>query len=50
LLGAGGGGYLLLYVSPQKKIHLIQQLRKIGLEIVDFHFESEGVSGWRSPE
>jgi D-glycero-alpha-D-manno-heptose-7-phosphate kinase len=50
LLGAGGGGYLLLYVSPKNKINLIQKLRNIGIELVDFHFEANGVRGWKSPE
>lgn len=50
LLGAGGGGYLLLYVPPKNRMNLIQKLRKIGLELVDFHFETDGVKAWSSPE
>ena len=40
LLGAGGGGFILFYVSPSKKNLLINQLSD--LLHVPFHFESMG--------
>jgi D-glycero-alpha-D-manno-heptose-7-phosphate kinase len=40
LLGAGGGGFILFYVSPSKKNRLIDQLSD--LLHVPFHFESMG--------
>ena len=47
LLGAGGGGFLLLFVEPLKRMELILKLQKIGGEIVDFRFENTGVISWR---
>ena len=40
LLGAGGGGFILFYVSPSQKNRLINQLSD--LLHVPFHFESMG--------
>lgn len=40
LLGAGGGGFLLFYVEPDKKKHVISRLSR--LLNVPFEFENEG--------
>ena len=40
LLGAGGGGFLLFYVSPDKKDEVIKELKD--LLYIPFDFESEG--------
>lgn len=42
LLGAGGGGFLLFYVEPDKKQAVIDALDE--LMHVPFHFENEGTS------
>lgn len=42
LLGAGGGGFLLFYVEPDKKQAVINALDE--LMHVPFHFENEGTS------
>lgn len=40
LLGAGGGGFLLLYVQPERQDRVRKALRK--LKEIPFHFESGG--------
>jgi len=46
LLGAGGGGYLLIYAPFEKKRGVIQALERLGGQMVDFDFELEGVRSW----
>ena len=47
LLGAGGGGHLLLFSQPSKKFQIIQELEKIGGKIVNFHFNPNGLEVWK---
>ncbi|MBU4256044.1 MAG: kinase [Thermoplasmatales archaeon] len=46
LLGAGGGGYLLLYCDFEKKHVVAEKLEKNGGKIVDFAFENRGLQTW----
>jgi D-glycero-alpha-D-manno-heptose-7-phosphate kinase len=46
LLGAGGGGYLLIFHSPKKRNHLVNALIKEGAEIMNFNFEFNGTRVW----
>jgi len=46
LLGAGGGGHLLLFSDPDKKYEVIRELQKIGGIIVNFHFNPKGLETW----
>lgn len=46
LLGAGGGGHLLLFSEPNQKFKVIQELEKIGGIIVNFHFNPKGLEVW----
>ena len=46
LLGAGGGGFFLFYVSPFRKYELISYLESQGLAIRPFRFELEGLCTW----
>ena len=48
LLGAGGGGHLLLFSDPNKKYDIIHQLEKIGGKVIKFHFNPKGLEVWRS--
>jgi D-glycero-alpha-D-manno-heptose-7-phosphate kinase len=49
LLGAGGGGFLLL-LAPFERRHLIAEaLRRIGGEVVPFAFEERGLQTWTVP-
>jgi D-glycero-alpha-D-manno-heptose-7-phosphate kinase len=50
LLGAGGGGYFLFYVPTFKKLDLIQALKKRGLMIDTFTFDSQGLRSWITKE
>lgn len=50
LLGAGGGGYLLLYCDFKRTHEVAEHLTRAGGRIVDFAFEHQGARSWRSPE
>ncbi|MDD5191315.1 MAG: hypothetical protein PHE50_09790 [Dehalococcoidales bacterium] len=42
LIGAGGGGFLLLYCRNGNKSKLIQTMQKAGLRWEQFHFDHDG--------
>jgi D-glycero-alpha-D-manno-heptose-7-phosphate kinase len=46
LLGAGGGGFFLFYVSPFRRHELITHLEASALKVRPFRFESKGVQSW----
>lgn len=46
LLGAGGGGFFLFYVTPFRKHELIANLEAAGLKARPFRFEQEGLRTW----
>ena len=48
LLGAGGGGYLLIYCETGRQHDVRQALRAMGGTIVDFTFDDRGLQYWRS--
>jgi D-glycero-alpha-D-manno-heptose-7-phosphate kinase len=48
ILGAGGGGYLLLLCQFDKKHIIAEQLEKLGGQIVEFVFESQGLQTWEA--
>ena len=48
LLGAGGGGFFIFYVSPFKKQKLISYLRSMKLTCKMFRFEPDGLKVWVS--
>lgn len=50
ILGAGGGGFFLLYVQPFRKHELMTSLEQAGLKIRPFRFEQEGLSAWTARE
>src|SRR5208337_2444269 len=50
LLGAGGGGYLLLYCETGRHQELRQVLQRLGGTVEDFAFETRGLQVWRSHE
>ncbi len=50
LLGAGGGGFFLFYVSPFSKYELVDNLEAAGLKIQPFRFEHEGLLTWSTRE
>ena len=50
LVGAGGGGYMLLYCEFEKKHDVAAALKKMGAIPTDFAFEAHGVQNWRVNE
>lgn len=50
LLGAGGGGHLLLMCDPDRKDAIVNKIRKKGCQVVNFNFDTEGLQTWRLHE
>jgi D-glycero-alpha-D-manno-heptose-7-phosphate kinase len=48
LLGAGGGGYLLLYCETDRQHELRLALEAMGGQFTDFAFDDFGLQSWRS--
>ena len=48
LLGAGGGGYLLLYCETSRQQEVRQELERLGGRFTDFAFDGWGLQAWRS--
>jgi D-glycero-alpha-D-manno-heptose-7-phosphate kinase len=48
ILGAGGGGYLLLFCDFRKKHICAQKLEEIGGQVVQFGFDNNGLQNWSS--
>lgn len=47
LLGAGGGGHLILFFDPDKKDQIIDEMERIGGKFVNFHYNPNGLETWR---
>ncbi len=47
ILGAGGGGYLLLYCPYNRKHSIATELEKLGGQVTPFSFETQGLTTWR---
>jgi D-glycero-alpha-D-manno-heptose-7-phosphate kinase len=48
LLGAGGGGYLLLFCDFDKKHIIAEKLENLGGQIVNFGFDYQGLQSWNA--
>ncbi len=46
LSGAGGGGFMTLFVDPIQKQPLVKKLKEFGGEVHDFQFTTSGVQAW----
>jgi len=46
--GAGGGGFMMLFVDPLKKLNVINALNKFNGHFVNFHFVSCGATSWKA--
>jgi D-glycero-alpha-D-manno-heptose-7-phosphate kinase len=46
ILGAGGGGYLLLYCEFDKKHVVAEELERLGGQVVEFTFDHHGLQTW----
>jgi D-glycero-alpha-D-manno-heptose-7-phosphate kinase len=50
ILGAGGGGYLLVYAPFTVKHRVAERLETSGGQVVDFNFDFQGAVTWRIPD
>ena len=50
ILGAGGGGHLLLFVPFTKRGRVRQAVEAAGARVVDFQFEEHGATSWLTTE
>lgn len=50
LIGAGGGGYMLLYCEFERRHEVAAALKKLGTTVKEFAFETQGVQNWRVNE
>jgi D-glycero-alpha-D-manno-heptose-7-phosphate kinase len=48
LLGAGGGGYLLLFCEVGRRRDVREKLERMGGQFTDFAFREDGLQVWRS--
>lgn len=46
IVGAGGGGYLLLYCRFDKKHIVASEIERLGAKVVDFNFDFDGSKTW----
>ena len=44
--GAGGGGFMYFYCSFDKKHNVANALKNIGIKLVEFKFELNGLQTW----
>ncbi len=49
VLGAGGGGYMLVQVDPTRRHEVQKALTAAGGQVVPFSFEKEGLHTWTVP-
>ena len=50
LLGAGGGGYLLMYCPYNVKHKVAARMEKVGGQLTDWNFELRGAQAWVADE
>ena len=46
LTGAGGGGFMMLFVEPSRKLSVIRQLDNFAGRVYNFHFTQQGTTSW----
>jgi D-glycero-alpha-D-manno-heptose-7-phosphate kinase len=45
--GAGGGGFMMFFVHPERRMDVIRALQKFGGEVSNCHFTKHGTQAWR---
>lgn len=45
--GAGGGGFMMFVVDPVKKVNVVNKLKKLNGQVMNFHFVKDGTQSWR---
>lgn len=44
--GAGGGGFFMFYVLPERRMTVLRELKKYHGSVVNFHFSNKGAESW----
>ena len=44
--GAGGGGFIMIFVEPELKLSVIKSLQNFDGNVVNFEFTSGGAISW----
>jgi D-glycero-alpha-D-manno-heptose-7-phosphate kinase len=47
--GAGGGGFFMFFVTPDRRMGLLDALKNIDGDVVNFHFCDRGAYSWQVP-
>ena len=47
LLGAGGGGFMMFFVQPHKRMEVIRTLTNFGGQIGNANFVTHGTQAWK---
>jgi D-glycero-alpha-D-manno-heptose-7-phosphate kinase len=47
--GAGGGGFMMFYVPPERRMGVLRALSKFPGQVMNFHFTGEGAQSWCLP-
>lgn len=47
ITGAGGGGYILIFCDFTRKHHVIDALEFAGADVIEFAFDTKGLTTWR---
>lgn len=46
LSGAGGGGFMMMFIEPERRMDLTRALESLGGNVVRFQFVNHGVQAW----
>ena len=49
LSGAGGGGFMIFFVPPNKRMDVIRKLNQFDGQVSNCHFTKHGTQAWRLP-
>lgn len=47
--GAGGGGFMMFFVDPERRMEVVRRLAGFDGHVVNCHFTKTGTQGWRLP-
>jgi D-glycero-alpha-D-manno-heptose-7-phosphate kinase len=45
--GAGGGGFIMFVIEPEKKVQVVNALNQLDGRVVEFQFSEGGCHGWK---
>jgi D-glycero-alpha-D-manno-heptose-7-phosphate kinase len=47
--GAGGGGFMMFFVQPEKRMRVLRELGRFPGTVMNFHFTGIGAQSWSMP-